>query len=132
MASESAFRFPETFVHLGHDGSAVPLQVTETFWPDLVAGKYDHLGPGRLVTFFEFESDWDTWEMHPQGEELVCLFSGSMDFVLERPEGNVRVELREPGAFLLVPRGTWHTARVHAPSRALLVTPGEGTQHRSA
>ena len=40
------------------------------------------------------------------------------------------VELREPGAFVVVPRGTWHTATVHAPSAGLFITAGEGTQHR--
>jgi hypothetical protein len=43
----SAFRFPDTFVHLGDGGSAVPLKVTESFWPDLMAGKLADLGPLR-------------------------------------------------------------------------------------
>jgi hypothetical protein len=29
-----------------------------------------------------------------------------------------------------VPRGTWHTTKVHAPSSMLFITPGEGTQNR--
>lgn len=127
---EGGFQFLDTYVHLGERGAAVPLTVTESFWPDLIAGKLDHLGPGRLVTYYDFSEDWDSWEVHPKGDELVCLVSGSMDFVLEKPGGNTVVELREPGAFLIVPRGTWHTARVLAPSKALFVTAGEGTTHR--
>jgi mannose-6-phosphate isomerase-like protein (cupin superfamily) len=132
MGRPTAFRFPETFVHLGEDGSAVPLAVTERFWPDLIDGKLAPLGPGRLVSFLEFDSDWDTWEAHPRGEELVCLFSGAMDFVLDLPEGPTSIALREPGAFLIVPRGTWHTVRVSEPAAALFVTAGEGTEHRRA
>lgn len=128
----SAFRFPETYVHLGDDGSAVPLPVTESFWADLAAGKLGDLGSGRLVTFHAFDADWSSWEVHPNGDELVCLISGAVDFVLERAEGEATVELRGPGAFVLVPRGTWHTARVREPSSALFVTAGRGTQHRPA
>lgn len=122
----------DTFVHLADGGAAVPLPVTESFWSDLTSGRLGDLGPGRLVSFFEFERDWDQWEMHPAGDELTCLLAGAIDFVLERPGGPATVALREPGSFLLVPRGTWHTARVHAPSTALFITPGEGTQHRPA
>lgn len=132
MDPHSAFRFPETFVHLGAGGEAVPLPVTDSFWPDLIAGKLDHLGPGRLVSFLEFDSDWDSWEAHPAGDELVCLVSGNIDFVLDLPEGHRTITLSGPGAFLIVPRGTWHTARVKSPSAALFVTAGAGTEHRPA
>ena len=128
--ADAGFRFPDTFVHLGNDASAVPIEVTESFWPDLISGKLDHLGAGRLVSFMEFDADWDSWEVHPQGEELVCLFSGAMDFHLECDGEPSTVELRGPGAFAIVPRGAWHTATVHEPSAALFVTPGEGTTHR--
>jgi len=141
MPDTTAYRFPETFVHLGDDGSARPLPVTESFWPDLVSGRLG-LGPGRLVSFLEFDADWSVWEVHPRGEELVCLFSGAMDLLLQGPAppdgpgdgraGRRAVPLREPGDFLVVPRGTWHSARVHRPSRALFVTAGEGTEHRPA
>lgn len=131
MSQPTAYAFPNTYVHLAEDGGANPLALTESFWPDLGAGKLE-LGPGRLITFFEFDTDWDSWEVHPAGEEVVCLLTGAVDFVLELPEGHATVELREPGAFLLVPRGTWHTARVQERSRVMFITPGEGTEHRPA
>jgi hypothetical protein len=132
MADPTAesFRFPDTFVHLGDDARAVPLEVSTSFWSDLMSGKLDHLGPGRLVSFMQFEEDWDSWEAHPRGEELVCLFSGAMDLHLERDGVRTTVALRGPGAFVIVPRGAWHTASVIEPSAALFVTPGEGTTHR--
>jgi hypothetical protein len=128
-SAASGFRFPDTFVHLGADDSAVPIEVTDSFWPDLISGKLD-LGAGRLVSFMEFHADWDSWEAHPQGDELVCLFSGAMDFHLDRDGERSTVALRGPGAFVIVPRGAWHTASVIEPSAALFVTPGEGTTHR--
>lgn len=127
--SRSAYRFPDTFVHLGHDDRAVPIEVTESFWPDLISGRLD-LGPGRLVSFMEFDGDWDSWEAHPAGEELVCLFSGHMEFRLDEHGGERRIALREPGDFVLVPRDTWHTADVPAKSRALFITAGAGTKNR--
>jgi len=119
-------------VHLAHDGRAVPLDVTETFWTDLASGRFGDLGPGRLASCFAFERDWDSWEVHPAGDELVLLVSGAMDFVLEGAEGHETIALRGPGAACIVPRGTWHTARVLEPSTALFVTAGEGTEHRPA
>ena len=40
--------------------------------------------------------------------------------------------LPEPGAYVLVPRGTWHTAKTSTRCRMLFVTAGEGTEHRPA
>lgn len=125
-----AFRFTETFVHLGHDDRAAPIEVTESFWPDLISGRLA-LGPGRLATFYEFSEDWSSWEAHPAGEELVCLVSGRMVLRVELEGEEHRIELSEPGAFVLVPKGAWHTADVPERSRALFVTAGDGTTHRS-
>ena len=132
--SEQAFQFPESFVHLGDGGAADPLEVTPTFWADIAAGRgrFAELGPGRLVSWCEFDGDWPNWEIHPEGEELVCLISGEMEFVLEQDSDPRSVILDAPGAFLIVPRGVWHTARVTVPSRVLFVTAGDGTRHRPA
>ena len=132
--SDQAFRFPQTFVHLGGGDTAEPLEVTPSFWEDIAAGRgrFAELGPGRLVSWCDFDGDWPNWEMHPRGEELVCLVSGAMEFVLEQESGTRSVELAQPGAFLIVPRGVWHTARVSVPSSVLFVTAGDGTQHRPA
>jgi quercetin dioxygenase-like cupin family protein len=68
--------------------------------------------------------------MHPKGDEVVCLLSGSLDFVLEMGREERRVSLEKAGQFVLVPKGIWHTAKVAEPSRLLFITAGEGTQHR--
>jgi mannose-6-phosphate isomerase-like protein (cupin superfamily) len=77
-------------------------------------------------------SDWPVWEMHPNGDEIVCLLSGSVTFVLEREGGEEAVRLTRSGAYVIVPKGTWHTAKVGSAARMLFITAGEGTQHRKA
>lgn len=95
-----------TFVVLNPDLSAAPVAVTPTLWQDL--DRHFEGFKGRvLVSSFSFHADWETWEMHPAGDEIVCLLSGRASFV---------------------PRGTWHTAHTSQPTTMLFITPGEGTQ----
>lgn len=124
------FKAVDTFLHLGPDGISIPLEVNESFWQDLASSGFDHLGPGRLVSTYDFSEDWASWEQHPAGEEVVVLISGALEFVLEMSEGERKVTLEQPGQFLLVPRGTWHTANVSRSAKVLFITPGEGTGHR--
>lgn len=126
-----ARRIGETFVHLADDGDATPLPVGDGFFQDLVSGRLGVEG-GRLVSCFRFEEDWDSWERHPAGDELVLLLAGHVTFVLDLPGGRREVALAEPGAYALVPRGVWHTARAEGPSSVVFVTAGEGTEHRPA
>ena len=115
-----------TFVVFDSRGTASPIAVTETFWDDLDRRFGDFEGK-LLVSSFRFDRDWDTWEIHPTGDEVVCLLSGSFDLVLDAPSGTRTVNLERAGTFMIVPRSTWHTAKVHAPSSALFLTPGRGT-----
>lgn len=124
------FNAVETFLHLGPEGTSVPLEVNESFWQDLTTGGFAHLGPGRLVSTYDFSENWASWEQHPAGEEVVVLISGALEFVLETGNGERKITLDQPGQFLLVPRGTWHTANVSRQAKALFITPGEGTAHR--
>ena len=124
------FQATETYLHLGPEGTAVPLEVDQSFWEKLTTGGFSHLGPGRLVSTYDFNADWVNWEQHPAGEEVVLLVSGAMEFILETNDGERNIALTQPGQFLLVPRGTWHTANVAESAKALFITPGEGTSHR--
>lgn len=83
-----------------------------------------------LVATFAFDADWPTWERHPAGDELVCLLSGRVTLVLERGGMEEKAELDKPGEYVLVPKGTWHTARTTVPTTMLFVTPGEGTENK--
>lgn len=125
----AAFDLASTFVHLadGPDAKCVP--VTPDFW-QMIDERADLAG-GRLVTASRFDADWPHWEMHPAGEELVMLVSGALDLELEAPGGaRQTLALRERGC-VLIPRGTWHWARVLTPSEMWFVTFGAGTQHRA-
>lgn len=125
------FKAVETYVHLGPNGTAVPLQVSSTFWQDLASGAFSDLGPGRLVSTYDFKENWATWEKHPAGEELVVLLAGAMEFILSMDGREESVSMASPGQFLIVPRDTWHTANVPETALALFITAGEGTQNRS-
>lgn len=125
------YEIDSTFVHLGADRSTVPLEVTETFWSDLVSGRLSNLAPGRMLSCFEFDGPWDSWEVHPKGDEIVFLLSGRVEMTLERPDGGTEeVAMSRPGEFVILPRGTWHTARTDVATRMLFITDGEGTEHR--
>ena len=118
----------KTYLHLTDGPDVIELPVTENFWEELVAR--DDLGDGRLISAYRFTENWASWEMHPAGEEVVCMISGAADFHLDLPEREKIVEMRGCGA-VIVPRGVWHTATVHKPSDMLFITRGAGTQHRS-
>jgi mannose-6-phosphate isomerase-like protein (cupin superfamily) len=117
-----------TYVHLAEDGAATQLSGGEAFWrmPEADIERY---GTGWLVAEFEFDTDWPTWEMHPNADEFVYLLSGSVELHLEQPDGVHKVSLNGSGA-VVVPRGIWHTAKINAPSRMLHVTRGSGTEVR--
>jgi mannose-6-phosphate isomerase-like protein (cupin superfamily) len=120
----------ETYVHLTASGAAELLPGGERFWSQPLP-ELDRLGHSWLITEFECSSDWPNWEMHPEAEEFVYLLSGAAVLLLEQPAGVQEVPLSGRAA-VVVPKGTWHTAKVSQPSRMLFVTMGYGTQHRAA
>lgn len=131
MTVAAAPEFDSTFVVLEPDLSAVAVPVTPTVFADLDA-RFDHCKGRVLISSFAFDSDWSTWEMHPHGDEIVCLLEGDVHVVFDQDGSEAVLHLAKPGAFAIVPRGTWHTARTSVPTRMLFMTPGEGTDHRPA
>ncbi len=111
---------------LGPDGKGTSKPVCEKFYQELDE-EFAHFGGHVLIQQFSFDSPWPTWEMHPEGDEFVYLLKGDTDFVLRQDGTERTVRVREPGSYVLVPKGAWHTARPHAPTSLLFVTPGEGT-----
>ncbi len=132
MSHTNALDISSTYLRLRSDASVETLAVDSTFWQRISSGRLGSFHNEFLVADGSYDRDWPMWEMHPNGDEFVCLLSGSATFVLERPHGNTTIELQKTGEFVLVPKGTWHTAKVREPCRILFVTPGEGTQHRPA
>lgn len=124
------YNINSTFLRLRSDVSVEPLTADDGFWDKLGRGALGDFHNEYLVSCHAFDGDWASWEMHPNGDEMVCLLEGAVTFVLEREDGNREIELRDTGDFAVVPQGTWHTARIREPSRVLFITAGEGTQHR--
>lgn len=128
-----AFQLSETPVHLGLGASAL---VQPTFqggmaWYLAYEGRYAADGAeGRMVSMFTFDESWTSWELHPAGHELVVVTSGRMVLVQERDGAEVRVALG-PGDAAINPPGVWHTADILAPTTALFITAGAGTEHRA-
>ena len=129
MTHSTKLDLASTFVVVEPHHAAIPVAVTPAIFAELDE-RFDHFKGRLLVSSFGFDSDWSSWEVHPAGDEIVCLLSGDVTMVLDRNGVEEVVHLRDPGSFLIVPKGTWHTARTSVPTRMLFVTPGEGTQNR--
>jgi mannose-6-phosphate isomerase-like protein (cupin superfamily) len=119
-----------TFLRLRNDASVEPLPVDAQFWQRIASGALGTFQNEFLVTMTEYQADWPHWEMHPNGDEIVCLLSGAARFILEIKNAEQEIDLARSGSFVLVPKGTWHTARIAQASQFLFITAGEGTQHR--
>jgi mannose-6-phosphate isomerase-like protein (cupin superfamily) len=126
------YELTSTYLRLCGDSTVEPLAVDDGFWPKLMNGELGTFHHEFLVTTFGYDRDWPTWEMHPHGDEVVVLLEGRATFVLEVDGRERTVELASGGAYVIVPRGTWHTARTTTPCRMLFITAGEGTQIRPA
>lgn len=119
-------------VHLGLGGAAgAEPEFTGMDW----YGPYieRHLADGtegRLVSMYEFTADWDGWEMHPEGEEVVICLDGEITLVQEDGQGERREIPLTTGGYAINPRGVWHTANVISHARVLFITAGWGTQGR--
>jgi mannose-6-phosphate isomerase-like protein (cupin superfamily) len=84
---------------------------------------------GRLVSMHTFDAPWDTWEMHPNGDELVLCVDGQMTLHQEVDGATRTVSLRA-GDAVINPPGAWHTADVEGRATAVFITAGTGTQVR--
>lgn len=113
---------------LAPDGTATVKALSPTFYPELDAEFGQFVGH-VLIQRYAFDTAWATWERHPHGDEVVHLIAGDTDFVLWRDGVEEVVRVSTPGTYVVVPRGVWHTARPHAPTVMLFVTPGEGTEN---
>jgi mannose-6-phosphate isomerase-like protein (cupin superfamily) len=127
-----AFELSETYVHLGLGATATPLP--DFRWDGASLARYEDEhdadgDDGRLVMVSTSHQDWDFWECHPAGDELVVVLDGRSVLVQERGGAVERTEMG-PGDAAINPRGVWHTADVAQPCRMLFVTPGRGTLHR--
>jgi quercetin dioxygenase-like cupin family protein len=129
VQGKSLFDYP---IHLGLDARAVAEpKFTGPEWYEGYDQRHrSDLEEGRIVSLFRFEESWTSWEMHPQGEEVVCVVQGHMTLHQELPDGSRQSTELGPGEYAINPRGAWHTADAAEPVVALFITPGKDTTHR--
>lgn len=116
-----------TYAHLGVGPTVTRVDVTPEFWPTI--DDRTELHTGRLITSFEMSSDWDVWEMHPVGDEVIMVTEGEVRFHLDADGAVSELDVGAPH-YIVVPAGTWHTADALGTARLVVITWGEGTQHR--
>jgi quercetin dioxygenase-like cupin family protein len=121
-------RFP---IHLGRGATAVAEpEFTGVEWYAAYMARHASDGTeGRVVLMYSFDAPWTSWEVHPNGHEVVICTAGEITLVQEIGGKHVRTTLR-PGEYAINPPGVWHTADVSGPATALFITAGVGTLNR--
>ncbi|MFN3313429.1 MAG: cupin [Hyphomonas sp.] len=123
----------KTPIHLGLGARAViEPEMTDMAWYEAYGTRHDSIDgrEGRLVSLYTFETPWESWEMHPDGHEVVLCTAGSITLHQEWPDGRTAQVTIGPGEFAINEPGVWHTADVTGSATALFITAGLGTQHR--
>ncbi len=121
-----------TPIHLGPGARAiVQPDFTGMEWYQAYGDRHDADGiEGRLVSMYRFTESWDSWEMHPLGDEVVVCVSGEMTLHQEMADGSTATVTIGAGDYAINPPGCWHTADVTGEATALFITAGLGTTHR--
>jgi hypothetical protein len=120
-------------IHLGLGATAViePAFTGNLTWYEDYGGRHATDGvEGRLVSQFTFNEPWSTWEMHPNGHEVVLCVSGTMVLHQEHPDGRRSQVVLNPGEYAINTPGVWHTADVSESATGVFITAGWGTQIR--
>jgi mannose-6-phosphate isomerase-like protein (cupin superfamily) len=128
----TGLRLVEQPVHLGLGATAVPQPaLTGLDWYAAYGARHGGDGAeGRLVSMHCFSESWDSWEMHPAGEEVVLCLEGAITLHQEHADGRTDVVTIGAGEYAINPPGTWHTADIVGEASALFITAGLGTEHR--
>jgi mannose-6-phosphate isomerase-like protein (cupin superfamily) len=124
----------QTYLQLSANGQFDKLYKADTFWQALTAGQFPELEQGLLCSAISFDCSWAMWERHPAGAELVLLLAGTACMIFEQDGAEYRQLLLQPGDFVLVPTGAWHTVDMTKSNTSsctlLFFTPGAGTEHK--
>ena len=120
-------------IHLGRNASAEiePEFSGDLQWFESYGARHADDGvEGRLVGMYRFTDNWDAWEVHPHGCEVVLCVGGSMTLHQEKADGSRASVTLTAGQYAINEPGTWHTADVEEEATALFITAGMGTEHR--
>ena len=134
-ADVGPFDLSETPIHLDSvtatDNPAVPLVGFGFDGPSFEAYIATHCaaGPGRLVMVETTATNWQHWECHTLGDEIVIVLEGKAEFIQEIGGESIVLPVGA-GSTIINPKGVWHTADVSESLKAIYITPCKGTEHR--
>jgi quercetin dioxygenase-like cupin family protein len=120
-------------IHLGRNASAEiePEFTGDPRWYESYVARHAEDGiDGRLVSMYRFTGNWDAWEVHPKGSEVVLCVGGSMTLHQEKADGSRATVTLTAGQYAINEPGTWHTADIDEEATAVFITSGIGTDHR--
>ena len=106
----SKYNIEDNFVVLDANKNAT-IEINDSALYERLGNNYLGFKNCELISCHEFSQDWDTWEIHPNGDEVVILLHGQVKFVFE---DNSEIELTEIGEYVIVPKNIWHTAKTDA------------------
>lgn len=128
------FELEKSPLHLGLGATAVPQPAFtgEMSWYEGYGARHGKDGTeGRLLSQHTFSADWDVWEMHPLGSEVVLVISGTLRLIQEIDGEPVATDV-SAGNYVINEPGVWHTADVvDGEATAVFITAGAGTEHRA-
>lgn len=124
-------RLTEHPIHLGLGATAIaqPPFTGMEWYADYGTRTVSDGADGRLLSMYTFDANWDSWEMHPNGAEVVLCTAGEITLVQEVDGKEKRIKLTA-GEYAINAPGVWHTTEVAGTATAVFVTAGLGTEHR--
>jgi mannose-6-phosphate isomerase-like protein (cupin superfamily) len=132
MADDPTFALERFPLHLGRGGLA-EVQPEHDGSMDWYIGYGERAAAdgadGWLVSMHSFTEPWDSWEVHPNGHELVLCTAGEMT-VHQEIDGVTSTVVLTAGEAVVNPPGAWHTADIEGSASAVFITSGAGTENR--
>ena len=123
----TAFDLERTYLFIDGAGGLAAQAVGPHFWSEIASNPK---AGGTMISASEGSGDWDRWEMHPQGAEVLVILEGAPRIWLQHPDGRLEAVAAGPGATVIVPASAWHRAECDHPYKILYITYGPGTTHR--
>ena len=125
-------RLDQNYIHLGLGATAMlqPPFTGMAWYEDYGSRTTSDGAEGRLVSLSTFTQSWDSWEMHPDGDEVVICTAGRMTLHQQFADGTTASVTICAGEYAINPPGCWHTADVEGEATAVFITCGQGNQGR--
>lgn len=103
--------------------------IVEVETPPRMSGDED----GWLMACFHASSNRDVhsdhWEIHPAGQEVVAVLSGSARLILRANDSAVEeTVVLKAGSACVVPRNRWHRIEIDGPTDLQSITPRHGSR----